>query len=297
MRNFIGILVALITMVVPVWIAWETFQLGGKPVKSVLLSKIGPMEAISDLKEFPENIEVDLTINGEQYEKLTTFSIGLENAAKAPILPEEFYKPMALKVKAPWEIIGVSKSFGLRYIDLEWDRISPQKMEAKPFLMNSGDAIRFTVYVAVKEDIDQQPELEINTRIVALKDFTKKKSILDVARKSPAIVYLSLLDVLSLLIVAGLLFLWYYLNLVKIGWIKGKDNLSLLSATCAAMLSFSVAEVIVYYLSGGEPIRESILGRNFLNWEYQIQNWLILCAHCAVSVYFYKRTKRKAGAA
>ena len=54
-----------------------------------------------------------------------------------------------------------------------------------------------------------------------------------------------------------------------------------------AVLSFSAAEVIAYYIFGGYP---RFFKPSILNWKAQWHNWFVLVLHICISLYLYRRS-------
>ena len=189
------------------------------------------------------------------------------------------------------------------FTNSKWKRVDSGAMEAAPFLLNPDDRVWQTVYLTAPiKNRSQVPDftnmretssLIVTARIVNLKDFTKAKSFMEERslRKS-ALVYLSFMDVLFLLFVASLTLYWYARALERSGFAKFPSRRAFVLIVLLGILSYSTAEVITFYLFGGDPSYEAVFGRNLFDWRYQVQNWVVLLVHVVCSVYLYRRAKR-----
>ena len=302
--NALGILVALVTMAAPLWVTYKHFELGGNPEKSVELQTIGPIDPLNDLSALAKGTKLNLAIGDQSYSNILIWQFVINNRGKAPITPADFFERLRVAVDPPWEIVAIRNSnLSSGPISLVWKRLGPSEMEAEPFLLNSDDRLWQTVYLtATNSDSGKLSELmknkqetsslKVTARIVNLKHFTKAKSFMDEDSRKFPLVYLSLRDVLFLLLVASVLLYWYARSLEKSGVAKFPSRKAFVLIVLLSILSYSTAEVITFYIFGGDPIYEAVAGRHLLNWEFQLQNWLILLIHISCSIYLYRRAKR-----
>jgi|GEM_PF-3572103 len=306
--NALGILVAMIMMAVPLWITYEQFELGGSPEKSVELQTIGPIDPLNDLSSLAKGTSLSLSIGDQAYSNILIWQFIIHNRGKAPITPSDFFERLRVSVDPPWEIVAIRDSELLTGpISLNWSRLAPNVMEAQPVLFNPDDRVWQTVYLtAAKKDGGQLSELmknkhetsalKVTARVLNLKQFTKAKSFLDeAASRKTAMVYLSLTDVLFLLLVASVLLYWYVRSLERSGVAKFPSRKGFIFIVLFGILSYSTAEVITFYIFGGDPISEAMMGRHLLDWRFQFQNWVILLIHISCSIYLYHRGKRNVG--
>ena len=302
--SLVGVVIAVITMAVPVWVTYDIYGRGDLPEKQVELHKIGPINPLSDLSPLAKGTKLELTIGNQIYDNFVIEQFYIKNTGKSPIIPSDFFENLRVSVKKPWTIVAIKNRFiSNEPISLEWQRLTPATFEAKPFLLNPGDNIGQTVYLT-NLDTSDSPEstrikygdtqIDVTARIVNLKRFTKRPSILDRADdRKMALVYLSLSDVLFLLFVANLFLYWYARSIEKSGIAKFPSKMAFCYLILFAILSYSTAEVITYYLFGGDPTLETLFGRRLFQWEAQIQNWLILIVHIIVSLYLYRRIRKR----
>jgi hypothetical protein len=303
--NALGILIALITMAVPLWVTYEHFELGGSPEKSAELQTIGPIDPLNDLSALAKGTRLNLSIGDQSYSNIVIWQFGIHNRGKAPISPADFFEPLRVAVDPPWKIIAIRDSELLSGpISLNWKRLEPGVMQAAPFLLNSDDRVWQTVYLTATDrdggrfpnltkSKNETSSLKVTARVVNLKQFTKARSSMDdAATRKSALVYLSLRDVLFLLFVASVLLYWYARSLERSGIAKFPSRKAFVLIVFLGILSYSTAEVITFYIFGGDPIHEAVVGRHLLDLEFQFQNWLILLVHISCSIYLYQRAKR-----
>jgi hypothetical protein len=296
--RIVGVLVALATMAIPLSITVEHFEQGEIPEKHVELQMIGPLDPLADLSALAVGTSLKLVVGQSTYSNVVIWHLKLSNRGKSPIKPSDFFENLRISVKPEWQIIGVGDRHVLSCpIRLKWRRMQATTMEADPFLFNPGDDIAQTIYITSStrgkppDSATSQPE--VSARITNLKGFDQIKSFWEQPHKQ-AWVYLSLRDV-SFLILVACLFLYWYLQLLARNKLLAFSNLiDNILILLAAALSYATAEVVIYYVSGGEPISEQLLGRHLFEWRYQIQNWAILLIHGTASLYLYIRGKRLA---
>ncbi len=281
--KIIALLVAILTLSIPVAVSVQHFDFGGKPPKSVLLGTIGPIDPLRDLDGLSGDTNLNLSIADRTFDNVVIWRFSLENLAIAPITADEFSVPLQVSVEPPWEIIAIKKSdYDIGPIDLKWIRINSTRMEAMPFLLNPGDKFRQTVYLTATKPNAGESSISVTARIENLKSFTVEQSILDRPYKS-TIVDLSFSQVIFLVLVASLYLYWYLILMRK------SDLQNRMYIVAVAAISFSAAEVTTYYLFGPGTLREQLFGRNLLDPGTQFQNWIVLIVHIGFSFYLYWR--------
>jgi hypothetical protein len=279
--------------------------LGGRPEKNVTLQTIGPIDPLNDLSPLAKGTSLKLSIGDRSYNNVVIWQFTIHNQGKAPITTDDFSERLRVAVDPPWEILAIrEREIWTGPIALNWKRLEPSVMEAAPFLLNSDDQVWQTVYVTAANMDDAQvadlmknkresSSLKITARVVNLKEFTKVRSFIDeIGSQKTALVYLSLRDVLFLLVVASVLLYWYARSIERSGVAKFPSRRAFVLMVFLSVLSYSTAEVITFYIFGGNPVFDHMLGRHLLDWEFQLHNWLILLIHISCSIYLYRRAKR-----
>jgi len=284
-------------MAVPVWVSYDIFARGEIREKSVELGTIGPIDPLSDLSGLGNGASIRLQIGAESFGNISIWRVTLKNIGKVPIRPDDFFRPLRVEVNSPWRIIAITEEIPSAALALDWKSVAPNAMEAQPFLFNPGDHVYQTVYLVTEKPIEKKDEsvLKISARIVNLRNFTKKEDPwkLDQARGFEMI-NLTFLEALSLVAIATVFFLWYLVSLKKVGIADLSKGRARLVIAIAALLSYSVAEIVVYYLSGGNRRTARMLFVSPLDFSIQWQNWLILAIHIGAIVYLLFRSKRNA---
>jgi hypothetical protein len=303
--NSLGVLIAIVTMAVPTWLGYEQFKQGGAPAKSVAMDLIGPIDPLRDLSPLAQGTTLELSLGAERYSSLVIEQFTLTNEGQTPILAGDFFQPLRVTAKPPWEIVAIrDRGLLLDEVQLEWTKLSTSQFEAKPLLLNPGDRIYQTVYLTKQPGAiagrDQNPpkfgeerhHIELSARIVGLRGFAQERTLLDeIEGRSTAMVYLPLGSVVFLVIVASLFFYWYAWSLGRSGRMTLLSRTGLLVLVLCAALSYATAEVVTYYLFGGDEMTELMFGRNLLNWRYQWHNWTILLVHVGLSLFLYSKVK------
>ncbi|MEX0730258.1 MAG: hypothetical protein WED00_02785 [Aquisalimonadaceae bacterium] len=295
-----------ITPVIGYYLDYYRFEMGPVPPKRVELDRIGPIDPLRDLASLREDASLRLIVGDQSYNNIRIWTFSLENIGKAPITPNDFVEPLSVYVDAPWQLIDIrNSSVKTRNISLNWQRVSKTKMAAIPFLLNPGDEVRQTVYLTadenlsagrssrgVNEDIPSK-SLHVDARIINLSRFENAPTIWEEAKNMPrAFVYLTFPATIFLLIIAAV-FMYIYVKLfVRSGVATRSGKGFLFGIVMLAILSFSTAEVVTYYIFGGNPIYESILGKRLFEWKAQIQNWIVLALHVAAVSFLSVKTRK-----
>jgi hypothetical protein len=101
-------------------------------------------------------------------------------------------------------------------------------------------------------------------------------------------VYLEVPAWLSLLAVASL-FLYWYLTLIRRLALSPTSPVTGMVIVGAAILSFCAAEVVVFFVFGGQPTLFE--QPSPFDMRANIHNWIVLTIHVSVSLYLYRRAR------
>ena len=104
------------------------------------------------------------------------------------------------------------------------------------------------------------------------------------------VVFLKGPAILFTVVSASIFLFWYLLLLQKARLLASFGYKSYLIIVGFAVLSFSLAEVLAYYIFGVDPLSLFITPPS-LDWKTQWQNWLILTLHICISIFLYRRSK------
>lgn len=292
-----GILVALVTMWVPLVISIGQFERSAEAEKHVELDFIGPLNPMSDLSRFPGD-SLQLTIEGRSVKNLRAWSMILQNTGRSPITADDFFQNLRISVEAPWELVGVGNSSDAkRDISLKWNRVDERTYEAVPFLFNPGDRLLEPIYATSSQKVEEYadvPEPKVTARIVNLRNFSRKEERPSRASSDyrHAFVYLTEGETYLLLFLASLLLAWY-LRQGQRARLPSAGRVGIPLFVGFAVLSYSTAEVVVYYTFGGSPINEIFRDREGWNWQYEIHNLIVLTIHIVVSAALVLRARAR----
>ena len=303
--NILVLLVTLLTCAAPIFVTYDLFKKGTHPEISIEVMQYSLINPLRDLSALGDRIKLDLQIDAKSYDNINIKQFWLKNKGSAPVEAQDFHEPLSISVDKPWEIITIES--GPKHccsFSLEWSKVSKQHFTSKPFLFNPGDKVWQTVYLtntdptqgtsinANKKQLDNV-ELNFNARIVNMSRFLVAESFFDSYEKSIGpIVYLDLPAVLLLLFVASALLYWYVQALIKSGIVVDlQKKKSYLFFVGAAILSYATAEVIIFYIVGGNPIYKGLFDTNLFSWETNWHNWTILLIHISASIFLYRKCK------
>ena len=285
--KLLSVVVTLAGVVVPAAIALHLHNTGGQPEKLVTLDKLGPINPLLDLDPIAEDAELSLKIGDSELDNIEIWRFTLANKSPAAITKSDFSQPLRVETEAPWEIVGIEASrWDSGPIALIWTREDESAFVAEPFLMNPGDRVSQVVYVSATEETDDDSSISIKARIENLKRFYPEDSILGRAVK-PTIIDLSLREAILLVVIASAWLLWFLKTA------RGTRFQGTLSTVFLAALSYSIAEVTVYFIAGESTSYERVFGRDWFSVRAQFQNWLVILVHISVCAYllWQRRTK------
>lgn len=299
--NLLALVVGVLTASAPLFVGLEQLRKGNVPEKKIELFWHTMINPLGDLSALGSTAKLRLQISDATYDNIAIRQFRLTNVGAAPVTAADFHKPLSVSVDPPWTIISIENDDSIvRSFPLEWDQEASNRFVAKPFLLNPGDAVYQTIYLTNTDPMDfekirNQKYLQVDTkldaRIVNLREFSEPPSLME--RHGEVIgpvVYLELPATILLIIIASTILYWYIYNLVIVGIARHPSRKAYLLFILAALLSYATAEVIVYYVFGGQPA-EDIWGRDLLNWRSQWQNWVIMLIHVSASMYLYRRLK------
>ena len=247
---------------------------------------------LRDLSSLRQGEKPRLVVTDPAYTTIAAKTFFLENVGLTPIKPSDFVEPLTVRVSSDWSIISVKDRY-----PMSWHREAPHEYRADPFLINPDDRIAITVYLnsdrefSTPSDADESIDFDVKARIIGLKSFSerpKREKPLSMWEVFP-LVQLTPSQVASLLLIASLLLYW------QIRAIDRSDLTRSLNARAAlmvlsAVLSFAVAEVIVFFWAGGSYMMTLVLRHEFWALRYQWHNWLILVAFAMWSLFLLHRS-------
>jgi hypothetical protein len=270
--GIIGILITLFTAIAPIYVAYDIQSKQEEliPIRSISLKRNWTSDITQDFDSSSPVIDYELSYNGQPVKNLVTLTETLTNTGTDAILPSDFYSPIRVSVKDPWEILTIENkaSKNRQSIEVNWRRTSPSSFEAEPFLFNPKDTLRATIYITTKSDdyrkfLDDDFPLKAeisdwSARIVKVEKIENDESsiLYDYEKKGgnlnewPRItIFLHGHGLLFFLIAAPtliILFL-YLLTKAKIVDIRLSKPF-VISVVLVVLLSLATAEVVGYYV-------------------------------------------------
>lgn len=294
-----GVLISLFlaaTAWISLSIAGQTFTRGPVPEKHLMFSQGVTTEALKDLRNAGGAITVLVDASGTSLKSVYITTLTLTNDGGSPILPNDIFRKIALKIRGPWKLVTVTNSQRLGdSVDLEWKKESDTEFRAEPALINPGDAIFTTAYTtlvddkSVSESDKLTPPFEWDARISNLQSISPDTTDPLASFHNqllPVVVFLTGNSVLAV----GLLFLMYlglYAYLLnEIGIFSSGTTACVASIPLIGLLSLTAAESGTHYLfpppffSGGNFENVTPIVLNFsaiilLTWRYYRQKYVI----------------------
>ena len=291
LKTVLGVAVALLTICVPIHVAYELHNRGPEPEKSLQSQRWLQVNPMSDLSALGDRVRLSLRIDGQTMDHLVIASAFLENVGDAPILPDDYHQNLSVSVTYPWRIVAVENSQpGLGKVKLKWNRISITRFEAEPALLNPGDIVDTTVYLTSQSNSQAaganelpKPHVRWGTRITNLKGIRDAPDFFErmVEKRWGITINLSGWSV-PFTIAGALVSLALYLVLLdQAGLINQWGWKSIAIVLFAALLSFAAAEAMATYLFGN--ISTEIVGV-----DHTLNAPPIVAHAVAVSVLWWK---------
>jgi hypothetical protein len=155
----LGVLVMLLTVAVPAYVAYDIYGRGPIPEKRLQLNQLTPINPLRDLSGLGERASFSLQLENQKINNITIATTWITNIGGIPILPGDFYEKLSVTVDKPWKIVAVeNRTFSLpEELTVNWKRQTDTKFEAEPLLLNPGDSIQMNVYVTDPEFSSSAP--------------------------------------------------------------------------------------------------------------------------------------------
>lgn len=292
--QFVIVLVGLLTVTAPAYVAYDLNQRGPASVKRVELREHSPIDLKGDLSLLGNQATLSIKIKNETLDNLVLKKTWFTNAGKSPILPEDFHENLRVETSKPWRIVAIENGNDFtEEVKLTWTKISDFRFEAKPTLLNPGDMASVVVYLTNTQSggvrSDSKPEsLKLNwrARVTNLNELTKvPASVGDSFNQWGFVVHLSGWG-LVFTIFAALLFQALYLRLLsQAGYLRTTFSSSIILVVLGtSLLSFAAAECVSYYIF---PNYLSLLfgAKNYL------MNGVIILGHVTLVIVLYSKVR------
>lgn len=254
-----SIIVAIITVSVPVYVSYDLLQRGNIPEKKVSYEQIGGIDLLRDLSPLSENVTLSINIGGKSINNLVVYKSYFKNIGKNPILPSDFYKPLSVKVDDPWRIVAVVNDSFDAYVKPKWVRVSDNEYRAEPTLLNPEDKIAVSVYVTNKNVLNYSEKksyndnlLRWNARIINLPAFDKKMSSFDEMMEKMWGISVNLYGwkFVFVILCTPILFFSYIYYARKTSFLVDLSLKSTVFIVAMGVLSFAATESVSTYLFG-----------------------------------------------
>jgi hypothetical protein len=286
-----GAVVGITTTVVSVWLAYDLLAKGPIPEKRLDLSRPLISNPLRDLAPLGDTAKATIVLDNDTVENLFVASTSLQNAGQSPILPSDYFENLSVSVEAPFKILSVTSGEGP--VQLRWNRVSDQRFEAEPALLNPSDSVFVQVYLT---DGANRPELRAAVfpdipitwaaRITNLPAITEPVPSLSLT-SGGGFVVIHVVDWWATFLVAvALVFFVGYVQLMGASaLLPTLRPLSLGLLVGASLLSFAAAESITHLLSGG--YLPGLLS------PWNALNGTVLLIHLAVFGFLLWRSRKK----
>jgi len=287
--QFMLVLVGLISVAAPAYVAYDIYHRGPSSEKRVELFENSPIDLKTDLSDLGDEAKLLLNIKSETFDNLVIVKAGLKNAGASPILPADFIENLSISALRPWRIVAVENTKDLPDgIKIKWFKVNDNRFEAKPTLLNPGDSTNVVIYLTkltpkTYNELSQPVKLTWDARVTNLPKLTRVESTYTIESHSLS-VYLEGWG-LAATILGALLFQALYLHLLsKAGYLRKVTSFSsLVMLLSTSLLSFAAAECITFYLF---PTFVSILGnKNYL------MNGTIIAVHIGLLIWLYRKSR------
>jgi hypothetical protein len=277
----LSILVAIIAPAITVLVtASHPQEQGNKaaPVRALQLSNDYTLNVMRDLDDLNPELAV---LEGQRVHNLAVSSATVTNVGTTPILPTDIHEPISVSIDAPWRILAIlPEPIGLK---LNWARVSDQRFEAQPALINPGDSVWVRIYLENPTPADNEGKFLLDVkprweaRIVNMQGFTARPkpdidSILNGSRASgPINVFLDGREVAFVLAASAALMLSNLYLFLSIGLSRWPNWKVMLVFVSQALVSVSAAESMSHLVFGPTFFFEDVTEGRLL-WL----NWLVV---------------------
>lgn len=246
--KYIPVVVSIVSVVVSLYVPYDIY---GKENQHHSLdiyhtSTSNPSSSLSSLGD-----ELELKLNGSKIENLYIVRYVLINSGDTAILPSDYYEEISLSTIKPWKIIGVvnDNSFPESF-ELKWNRVSDEKYEITPVLVNSKDNVSISVYVSGgKTTKEEDIPLVWSARIKNLDDIQLREYLMEIHLENGLLVVLSGLALPFTLCFFILLFFVQLFLSIKTKLICYQKIKSVLIVVFMSLLSISTGEILAFYIS------------------------------------------------
>jgi hypothetical protein len=260
--QILNLLVILVSPIPPIFLAQYANITG--PEKLLESNQIFPTNFIPGLTALGDRLSLSMSLDQRPIKNLVSATMLLTNTGKAPILPSDFVENLSINVSKPWSILTVVANDPP--VSSNWHRVSDQKFEADPPLINPGDEVRANVYLTNTE-LDHPSQSEINdidlgwaTHVVNLRKIEVRENIItsESSHVWGAVIYLYgwglvATIVLSVLFMSEYIYLLYNTIIITnprykvIIWIV---SVGLLSVAAAESLATYLFPTFIYKIFG-----------------------------------------------
>jgi hypothetical protein len=290
--KLLTLLVGVLTVVGPAYVAYDLYDRGSAPAKRVQLQQVQPINPLRDLSALGNKATLSLNVEDQHINNLLIAQSFISNTGRSPVLPTDYYEPLRVTVPFPWMIVAVENNNSL-LVQLHWHRVSDTVFEAEPSLLNSGDNVSTIIYLtntqfdphSTRKD-ESSPQIKWSAHIINLREFEKGPDIMDIARKRYFGVMIQLGGwSLPFTIVTALLFQMLYLRLLHLAGLPCMGNwYSIAAILCSSLISFAAAESSATYLFGSS-----------LTDIWGVNHWLNappILLHVLALTFLYRKSRR-----
>ncbi len=289
------IFVGLLTAFVPAYVSYDLYGRGAIPERRIELNQMSVINPLRDLSGLGGKVSLLIRSQTESIDNIVIAKAYLRNVGRTPIVPTDYYEKISVNVKKPWKILAVGSDEPFREVEFKWNRVSDNRFEAVPALLNPGDTVSTMVYLTNTEhgrlsppEKPEEPNVEWKARIVNMTTFTHPPNLFNQIAERNWGINVDLTGwALLFTIAAAMLFLALYLHLLsRASLLGGMGVTAIFIVLGASFLSFAAAESMATYLFGNT---RSILGIGVEHWINA--PWIIL--HIIFLILLYVKGRRR----
>jgi hypothetical protein len=273
----IGTIIGVIALLVSTIVAYDVL-FKSNPIASLTVEEWYSWRLLPAVSENMED-RIVVLLDGKEATSLRIHYYRLLNSGRAPILAEDFVKPIQVSVEGPWEILAVDTEWSSPTdIEARWSEIVTNTFEVEPMLLNPDDKLIVAIFLSnPKGDTDgaELPELDWSTRVINLPRLTTRHVDENDSRT------LFGLDVVIHHVGWGVV-LWAGLAglLVLVGMILAMSNRRLVRFSVIEVLL--VLTIMAFSWTTSEMIVDFLVNRNRSQWWGA---WLLVPLYVLLLVY------------
>ncbi|MDE2259752.1 MAG: hypothetical protein KGK17_05440 [Betaproteobacteria bacterium] len=176
-----GLITSFVFGALSFFVGWHSYERGQDSPKNVGIRFSDPQQPLYDINRIGGNVSFELKDNERPITNLVSIQTKFANTGTSAIRPSDYAENLSITVNSPWKIIAIenpAQNFQ-NIVHVEWRKISSNKFEAQPILLNPGELIYAEVFCTNPTLIDNNsvvntpaPEIKWNGHITNLDHFS-----------------------------------------------------------------------------------------------------------------------------